>query len=79
MRIIYSVPSQGFPIYLPPHKSVPGDSCVNASTAIDFVASATEIWDLPGFGDWKIEAMRLPAPDGADDMVPSVAALILAE
>jgi Zn-dependent peptidase ImmA (M78 family) len=79
MRIIYSVPSQDFPIYLPPHKSVSDDSCVSPSTRIDFVASAVEIWDIPGFGEWKIEAVRLPMPEGADDMVPSVAALIFAE
>lgn len=79
MRIIYSVPSRDFPIYLPKDKSVPDDSCVNAAAAIDFVVSATESWDIAGFGEWKIESMLLPTPEKADDTIPAVAALILAE
>ena len=79
MRIIYSVPSHDFPVYLPPHKSVPEDSCVTDSAPIDSIACAIETWGIYGFGDWKIESMRLPTIDGADKTVPTVAALIFGE
>lgn len=79
MRIIYSVPSHDFPVYLPPHKSVADDSCVDDTAPVDFVASATEAWQIDGFCDWKIESMRLPAIAGTDDTIPTVAALILVD
>ena len=79
MRIIYSVPGDDFPIFLPPHKSVPETSCVNAATFVDDIERARERWEIAGFGNWQIEAMRLPVNDDANDMVPTVAALVCAE
>jgi len=76
MRIVYSVPSHDFPIFLPPHKSVADDSCVCAASIIDVVESAHECWEIAGFGDWRVEAIRLPTRDEADETTPTVAALI---
>lgn len=76
MRIVYSVPSLGFPLFLPPHKSVPDGSCVNQAIFIDVVESARECWEIPGFGNWQVEAMRLPTRDDEDDTTPTVAALV---
>jgi len=79
MRILYSVPNSTFPIYLPPHKSVSEGSCVATTSEVDVVETGKECWEIADFGDWKIEATRLPALDGADDGVPSVVALVHAE
>jgi hypothetical protein len=76
MRIVYSVPSDDFPLFLPPHKSVPDNSCVNSAIIVDDVTQARECWGIPGFGDWRVEAMRLPPVDDADDIIPTVAALV---
>lgn len=79
MRIVYSAQSRGFPIYLPPHKSAPDDSCVYATLEVDQVETAIESWNLAGFGDRRVEAMRLPTHEDADEISPSVVALIFAE
>lgn len=79
MRILYSVPSKEFPLYLPTHKSVAESSCVNWATEIDVIESAREQWEIEGFGVWPIEAMRLATPDDSDDSVPTCAALVVAE
>lgn len=76
MRIVYSVPSHDFPLFLPPHKSVPDDSCIYQATFIDSVESGHECWEIPGFGDWQVEAMKLPTRDDDDDTTPTVAALV---
>ncbi len=76
MRIIYSVPSDDFPVFLPPHKSVPDESCVNSMLSVDEVQRACEHWDVAGFGDWRIEATRLPVHGDADEMTPTVVALV---
>ena len=78
-RVVYSVPSQDFSLYIPPHKSVPDYSCVNSAITIDDVQSARERWNIAGFGNWTVEAIRLPTPDDADDTVPSIAAMVIAE
>lgn len=78
MRIVYSVRSPEFQIYLPPHKSVSSDSCVSSTSSVDVVEFGRECWDIRGFGNWNIEATRLPTVDESDDMVPTVAALVWA-
>lgn len=77
MRILYVVPAGDFGMFLPQHKSVPDNSCVYAVGLPDETISAREKWDIPGFGNWFIEVMALPLPDGADQTSPSVVALIL--
>lgn len=79
MRIIYAVCSSDFPIYLPRHKSVSDSSCVSFASRIDVVQSGREYWEIQGFGDWNVEAFRLATPDEADDTIPAVAALVLAD
>jgi hypothetical protein len=76
MRILYTVPTPDFPIFLPEHKSASDDSCVYRITAVDEVADGRECWNLPGFGQWSIEAMALPIPDDAGPSNPSILALI---
>ena len=66
-------------MFLPPHKSVPDESCVNSVSLIDIVHSARECWEIAGFGNWQVEAMRLPVHDDADEMTPTVAALVCVE
>ena len=77
MRILYVVPSVDFSVFLPPHKSVPDNSCVYNVREADEVASAVESWDISGFGLWHIEAMALRIPDGAPPNAPSAVAMIL--
>lgn len=79
MRIIYSVCSSDFQLYLPRHKSVPDSSCVSAASETNYVQSGRECWEVQGFGDWEVEAFRLATPDDSDDTIPTVAALVLAD
>lgn len=76
MRILYPVPSSTFMLYLPPHKSVPETSCVVAATVVDEVESARECWEIAGFGDWVVEATRLPTLAETDEDVPTTIALV---
>ena len=62
---------------MPPHKSVPDDSCVNIVTVADEVASGYEEWDVRGSGRWFVEAMALPVPDDSSESSPTVVALVL--
>ena len=78
MRVIRATGSDDFPVYIPAHKSVPDDSCVNRANLIDYVVSDVEQWNLPGFGFWKIEAMGVPVPPNVDSSCPTVLALIQA-
>ena len=77
MRILYAVTTTDFPVFLPPHKSVPDTSCVCQASGVDRVSESVERWDLPGFGAWHVQATVLPVPFEADDDTPSVAALVL--
>jgi uncharacterized protein DUF955 len=77
MRILYSVRTPNFPVFTPPHKSVPDDSCVSSVMVADDIVSGYEEWDVRGFKRWFIEAMALPVPDDADESLPSVVALVL--
>jgi hypothetical protein len=77
MRILYSVQTPDFPVFLPAHKSVPDESCVNTAVIADEVASGHEAWGVRGSGRWFVEVMALPVPDVGDESSPSVVALIL--
>jgi len=78
MRILYYACSSTFPVYLPAHKSVPDSSCVATATVIDVVKTAQESWEIGGFGEWTIEAARLPTLEHADEGMPTVIALVYA-
>lgn len=79
LRILYGVYGNGFPIFLPQHKSVPDDSCVNvAANTSDAVVAGLESWNLAEFGQRRIEAIGLPTPLHATEDNPCVAALIFA-
>ncbi len=75
MRILYSVHSDDFPVYLPRHKSAPDSSCIYTLDQTDEVVSAIECWGLEGETEYFVEAMALPVPD-SDDHAPTVMALI---
>ena len=77
MRILYSVQTPTFPVFLPAHKSVPDESCVNAAIFTDEVASGYENWGVRDSGRWFVEAMALPVPTAADETSASVVALVL--
>jgi hypothetical protein len=77
MRILYRAASADFPIFLPAHKSVPADSCVNRARVVDSVVRQRETWDIAGFGEWTVEAMALPLGGDFGEDVPSVVALIV--
>ena len=78
MRILYVAVQRDFPVFFPPDKSVPETSCVYSTDGPDIVVGKRETWDLPGFGDWAVEAMGLPVPADADSNVPTIVALVLA-
>ncbi len=79
LRVLYTVYGDGFPVYIPQHKSVPDDSCVNfAANSPDAVAQGMESWGLPEFGMRRIEAIGLPTLVDATEEHPCVAALIFA-
>jgi hypothetical protein len=77
MRILYAVPSPSFPVFLPTDKSVPDGSCVYSANQIDEVVGQKETWEVVGFGNWRVEAMALPASVEVGDETPTVVALVL--
>jgi Zn-dependent peptidase ImmA (M78 family) len=77
MRILYTVTSDDFPVFLPHHKSAPDGSCVYQLSEVDEIVSRNERWEIPGFGAWDIEATLLPVPATANDKTPTAAALVL--
>jgi Zn-dependent peptidase ImmA (M78 family) len=77
MRILYSVQTPDFAVFLPAHKSVPDESCVNAVIVADEVASGYEDWGVCDSGRWFVEAMALPVPDVTDESSPTAVALVL--
>ena len=69
-RILYSVPSASFETYLPPHKSVPDSSCVALALQSEQIETATHRWDIQGLGHWRVEAVRLSAPEDLEESPP---------
>lgn len=76
MRVLYTVHSHDFPLYIPEHKSVPDCSCVNRTQNVDQAVNGIESWELNGFTNFYVEAMALPIPENDDEDIPSVLALI---
>lgn len=74
LRVDYVQATEGFPVFIPPHKSVPEDSVAyECLTAYDII-EGTEKWDLNGFGLWTVQAGVLPI---STDSARRVVALIL--
>jgi hypothetical protein len=76
LRILYSVPTLDFPVYLPAHKSAPDDSCVYAATLLGGISSGREQWNISGLGPCSVEAITLSVPETAGEDCPSVIALL---
>jgi hypothetical protein len=76
LRVDYVRPSASFPIFIPQDKSVPGASSAYKCLLTEDIASGIERWDINGFGNWSVQAARLPRfEDGAQ----RVAALVLVQ
>jgi Zn-dependent peptidase ImmA (M78 family) len=77
LRIAYAVPSEEFAIFLPPHKSIPDNSCVYRALESGEVESAEEKWGVTGLPLCRVEAMSMPLGDDLDASVRAVALLQL--
>jgi uncharacterized protein DUF955 len=75
LRIAYSVPSQNFDVFLPPHKSVPADSCAYRALASREVVFAREQWEIPGLPECDVQAMAMPTGDDVTAPPKAVALL----
>lgn len=77
LRIAYAVPSERFTVFLPPHKSIPDDSCVYRALESGEVESAEENWGVSGLPRCRVEAMSMPVGDDAEASPCAVALLSL--
>lgn len=77
LRIAYAVPSERFSIFLPPHKSIPDDSCVYRALASSEVETAEESWGVSGLSCCRVEAMSMPPGDDLEASLRAVALLVL--
>ena len=75
LRIAYAVVSEGFPFFLPPHKSVPQDSCAYRALVGAAVEKGRETWAIPKLPLCEVEAMAMPVGDSADASLKAVAIL----
>jgi hypothetical protein len=75
LRIAYSVPSPSFGIFLPPHKSIPDDSCAYRALANGTMESGREAWDIHRLPPCHVEATALPTGDDLDAALRAVAVL----
>lgn len=76
LRVLYSVRSDDFPVFVPEHKSASEGSCVYAVGSLTSFATGTENWGIRGLGVCKVEAMALSLPVLCGLDTPSVLALI---
>lgn len=76
MRVLYSVRTRDFPVFVPPHKSVSDGSCAYDANLTENYASGIENWGIPGLGTCKVEVMALPVPRLYSPEIPSAIALI---
>jgi hypothetical protein len=63
LRVDYVRPSGTFPIFIPQDKSVPNDSVAYQCIKAQEIACGIERWDIPGFGEWTVQAAELPSFD----------------
>ncbi len=75
LRVDYVRASAGFPIFIPQDKSVPNDSVAYSALRTPDAVAATEQWAISGFGQWQVQAIRIPQYPTAPSS--RVAALIL--
>jgi hypothetical protein len=75
LRIAYAVPSEQFTVFLPPHKSIPDDSCVYRALETGEVETAEESWGVSGLPPCRVEAMSMPPSDDAEASLRAVALL----
>ena len=58
LRIAYAVPSERFTVFLPPHKSIPDDSCVYRALETGEVETAEESWGVSGLPPCRVEGCQ---------------------
>lgn len=75
LRVDYVRPTGTFTTFVPAHKSVPDDSVAYRSLESNDIEEAVEHWEIPSFGFWKVQAIRLPSFNGSPRRV---AALVVA-
>ena len=75
LRIAYAVPSSLFVVFLPPHKSVPDNSCVYRAAARDDIERGREWWNIPQLPICDVEAMAIPTGDDLKGAIRAVALL----
>jgi hypothetical protein len=75
LRIAYAVPSERFTVFLPPHKSIPDDSCVYRALETGEVETAEESGGVSGLPPCRVEAMSMPPGDDAEGSLRAVALL----
>lgn len=75
LRIAYAVPPERFTVFLPPHKSIPDDSCVYQALESGEVESAEENWGVSGLPSCRVQAMSMPVGDDAEASLRAVALL----
>ena len=77
LRIAYVVPSERFTVFLPPHKSIPDESCVYRAVETGEVETAEESWGVSELPSCRVEAMSMPAGDDAEASLRAVALLTI--
>ncbi|MBI2928788.1 MAG: ImmA/IrrE family metallo-endopeptidase [Verrucomicrobia bacterium] len=75
LRVDYVLPTESFSTFIPAHKSVPDDSVAYRCLQGHDIEEAVEQWDIPSFGLWRVQAVRLPTSNGSSRRV---AALVVA-
>jgi uncharacterized protein DUF955 len=77
LRIAYVVPSERFTVFLPPHKSIPDESCVYRALETGDVETAEENWGVSELPPCRVEAMSMPPGDDAEASLRAVALLTI--
>ena len=76
LAIAYVVPSERFTVFLPPHKSIPDESCVYRALETGEVETAEESWGVSDLPPCRVEAMSMPGDD-AEASLRAVALLTI--
>ena len=72
LRVDYVRPTESFSTFIPAHKSVPDDSVAYRCLQGHDIEEAVERWDIPGFGLWQVQAVRLPSFNGSPRRVAAL-------